>query len=233
MTAPPANYCVNMNHHLQQIAQRLVTNKVVPVFYHADEKVCLSVLEACYEGGLRVFEFTNRGDAAPSNFCALRKKIDSDFSDMMIGAGTLYDNATAHAFIQEGADFIVSPALIPEMQTLQTNHYTLWIPGCATVSELAQARALGVWLMKVFPGELLGPTFVAAALSVMPSLQLMPTGGVSPTRENLQTWFKAGVACVGMGSQLITRELVAKQDWKQLAQRIRETVTITQELNRS
>ncbi|MCU0420170.1 MAG: bifunctional 4-hydroxy-2-oxoglutarate aldolase/2-dehydro-3-deoxy-phosphogluconate aldolase [Cyclobacteriaceae bacterium] len=222
-----------MNHHLHQIAQQLAANRVVPVFYHADEKVCLHVLEACYEGGLRVFEFTNRGEAALPNFRALRKKIQTDFTGMMLGAGTLYNNPTAHTFIQEGADFIVSPALVPEMQTLQTNHYTLWIPGCATVSELAHARALGVLLMKVFPGDLLGPAFVSAALSVMPGLRLMPTGGVSPTRENVQAWFRAGVACVGMGSQLVTQELVAKQDWKQLAQRVRDTLAITHELSRA
>jgi 2-dehydro-3-deoxyphosphogluconate aldolase/(4S)-4-hydroxy-2-oxoglutarate aldolase len=219
-----------MQQHLTSIAQSLISQQVVPVFYHAEETVCLNVMEACYAGGLRVFEFTNRGNAALSNFKALSKKAKSDMKDLKLGAGTIYDNITAKQFIHEGADFIVSPALMPQMQSLQTNHYTLWIPGCATVSELAQARELGALIMKVFPGELLGPAFVQAALSVMPELQLMPTGGVAPTLENLQGWFRAGVSCVGMGSQLITQEILASHDWKQLTQRVRETLNLTHQL---
>jgi 2-dehydro-3-deoxyphosphogluconate aldolase/(4S)-4-hydroxy-2-oxoglutarate aldolase len=220
---------MNQTH---SIAKKIIANSVVPVFYHAQETICLKVLEACYVSGLRVFEFTNRGENALHIFKVLQKAIQTDFIDMLLGAGTIFEKVTANAFADAGANFIVSPALIPEMKSLQTEN-VLWIPGCATLSELVLARTLGSTLMKVFPAEVVSPKFIAHALSVMPGLHLMPTGGVEATREQLSTWFQAGAACVGLGSQLIAKELIATANWQMLTVRIQETLVGIKEIKQS
>jgi 2-dehydro-3-deoxyphosphogluconate aldolase / (4S)-4-hydroxy-2-oxoglutarate aldolase len=148
----------------------------------------------------------------------------------LLGAGTIFNSATALEFMDAGADFIVSPAFMPSMQSVQTTNSTLWIPGCATISELAQAREQSVRMMKVFPGDLLGPKFVKAALSVMPGLRLMPTGGVEPTKESLSAWFGSGVSAVGMGSQLFSKELIEQKNWSALDAKIKSVLAIVHEI---
>lgn len=218
------------NTNIEQTAATICQSGLVPVFYHDDEEVCKQVVSACFRAGLRVFEFTNRGEQALANFKILRKHIASTCPGMLLGAGTIFNTQSAVEFIDAGSDFIVSPAFIPSMLPVQTTNGTLWIPGCATISELAQARQLGVSMMKIFPGDLLGPKFAKAALSVMPGLRLMPTGGVEPSHENLTAWFQSGVLTVGMGSQLFSKELIEQHDWKALETKIKNALTIVQEL---
>jgi 2-dehydro-3-deoxyphosphogluconate aldolase / (4S)-4-hydroxy-2-oxoglutarate aldolase len=218
------------NRNIEQTVATIQESGVVPVFYHDDEGICNEVVSACYRAGLRVFEFTNRGSQALVNFKVIKKHIQQSCPGMLLGAGTMFNYRTAVEFMDAGADFIVSPAFVPSMVQVQTTYSTLWIPGCATISELAQARELGVALMKVFPGDLLEPRFVASALSVMPNLRLMPTGGVEPTKENLTAWFKSGVVAVGMGSKLFSNELIAKKNWTSLETKIKEVLAIVYQL---
>jgi 2-dehydro-3-deoxyphosphogluconate aldolase / (4S)-4-hydroxy-2-oxoglutarate aldolase len=203
---------------------------VVPVFYHDDERVCREVASACYRSGLRAFEFTNRGAKALENFATLRKHITSNCPGMLLGAGTIFSNKSALDFINSGADFIVSPAFIPSMLAIQNVYNTLWIPGCATVSELAQARQLGITMMKIFPADLLGPKFIKAVLSVMPELRLMPTGGIEPSHQSLSSWFISGVSAVGIGSSLFSRQLIDHNDWATLEIKVREVRAIMDDI---
>jgi len=214
----------------QETVNFIVHSGIVPVFYNHDEEVCRQVVQSCYQAGLRVFEFTNRGEVALANFKSIRKFIDSDCSDMQLGAGTIFNSSTAEKFIAAGADFIVSPAFVPAMNMVQREYCKLWIPGCATVSELAHARDAGAMMMKIFPGDVLGPKFISSVLSVMPELKLMPTGGAEPTRESLTAWFQSGVVAVGMGSQLFPNELIVKKNWQGLTIRIMEALILVSDI---
>lgn len=216
--------------NIEQTASSICNMGLVPVFYHDDENTCKEIVSACYRGGLRVFEFTNRGSQALKNFGILKKHIQANCSGMLLGAGTIFNYKDSIEFINAGADFIVSPAFIPSMVQVQTTHTTLWIPGCATISELAQAGELGVGMMKIFPGDLLGPKFAKAALSVMPSLKLMPTGGVEPTVESITAWFESGVSAVGVGSLLFSKNFIEQKNWTGIEEKIRQTLAIVQEL---
>ncbi|MFZ5972165.1 MAG: bifunctional 4-hydroxy-2-oxoglutarate aldolase/2-dehydro-3-deoxy-phosphogluconate aldolase [Bacteroidota bacterium] len=218
------------NISIEQTATEIYKSGIVPVFYHDDEITCQEVVSVCFRAGLRVFEFTSRGQRALANFKTIKSYIQKNCPGMLLGAGTIFNNRAALEFINEGADFVVSPAFIPSMVQVQSTYSTLWIPGCATISELAQARELEVAMMKVFPGDLLQPAFVAAALSVMPKLRLMPTGGVEPTKDSLTRWFKSGVAAVGIGSKLFSQELVEQKNWNDLEFRIEEVLKIVQQL---
>lgn len=220
------------NTSIEQTATDICQSGFVPVFYHNDEDTCKQVVSACFQAGLRVFEFTNRGEHALANFKALKKHIAANCPGMLLGAGTIFSTPSAVEFIDAGADFIVSPAFIPSMLPVQTTNGTLWIPGCATISELAQARQLGVSMMKIFPGDLLGPKFAKAALSVMPTLRLMPTGGVEPTKESLSAWLGSGVLTVGMGSQLFSKEVIEQKNWSALETKIKNVLAIVHEIKK-
>lgn len=200
---------------------------MVPVFYHADPEICKEVISASYRAGVRVFEFTNRGDFAHETFAELVKHARVNCPQMMMGAGSVVDAPTAALYIQLGADFIVSPVLNPEVAKVCNRRKILWSPGCATLSEISLAEELGAEIVKVFPAKQVGgPEFVAAVKGPCPWSSIMPTGGVEPTEENLRAWFKAGVHCVGMGSQLVSKELVASGDFQQLEQLIREALEL-------
>jgi 2-dehydro-3-deoxyphosphogluconate aldolase/(4S)-4-hydroxy-2-oxoglutarate aldolase len=233
MAGKPVNCCDKKfmaYQPIQNTIDHFLANPVVPVFYHHDKTLAGDVLRVCYDAGIRTFEFTNRGPEAAATFVALRELAASRCPGLKLGIGTLFSYRAAQDFLAMGCDFVVSPALMPDMAQIQSASYTLWIPGCATLSELAHAQALGARMMKLFPAGLLGPGFAAAALSVMPELKLMPTGGVEPTPECLQAWFNAGVGAVGMGSQLITKEIVAKRDWKKLHDNISRAVSATRDI---
>ena len=205
---------------------------IVPVFYHKDPSVCKNVLKSAYEGGIRVFEFTNRGDYAHELFSELNKWAEKETPEMIIGTGSVVDSATAALYIQLGSNFIVSPILNPEMAKVCNRRKILWIPGCGSLSEINQAEELGAEIVKIFPGLATGgPDFVKAVAGPCPWTTIMPTGGVEPTMENLREWFEAGVACVGIGSNLITKELIQKKDWKGLTKRIDAAVKIAKLFN--
>ncbi|MBX2963513.1 MAG: bifunctional 4-hydroxy-2-oxoglutarate aldolase/2-dehydro-3-deoxy-phosphogluconate aldolase [Cyclobacteriaceae bacterium] len=191
-------------HTPDSIVQSMKSSGMIPVFYHADIEVAKSVLDACYRGGVRVFEFTNRGGNAFDVFNALLSHVEQ-YPDMLLGIGTIMDGVTAQKFIDAGAHFIVSPILKTEMGVVCHENNKLWIPGCATLTEIVTAKEAGAKVIKLFPGSVLGPDYVSSVLPVVPGLQLMPTGGVEPTEASLSAWFKAGVVCVGMGSKLMVK----------------------------
>lgn len=199
---------------------------LVPLFYHPDPQVCKEVIAACHAGGARVFEFTNRGDFAHEVFAEVRKWVLKELPDMMIGAGSVPDAPTAAIFMQMGADFIVSPALNPDVAKICNRRKVLWIPGCGTVTEITLAEELGAEIVKIFPGNAVGgPSFVKAVKGPCPWTSIMPTGGVEPTDENLSGWFAAGVTCVGMGSALVTDKIVRDGDWKSLEATVKDTLS--------
>ena len=205
-------------------AQAINNSGLIPVFYHQDADSSKTVINACYKGGLKVLEYVNRGDAAMINFPVLKDHVQKYCPGMIIGVGSVLNPQQAEKFIQLGADFIVSPILSKEIALACIDRDTYWIPGCATPTEIARARALGADIIKVFPGNVLGPGFIKSVLGPMPGLKLMPSGGVEPTKENLKAWFDAGVICVGMGSKLIDKEMIARPEL--LVKKIKETIEI-------
>ena len=188
---------------------------MIPVFNHSDIEIAKKVLDACYSGGVRVFEFTNRSDNSPEVF-GLLKAHAIKYEDLFLGIGTIMSKEEAIEFIDLRADFIVSPAFIPEVAQACKSRDSFWIPGCGTVTEIYEAKKAGASLVKAFPGNVLGPEFIVASKSVFPDLKLMPTGGVEPTFENLSGWFKAGVTCVGMGSQLFKKEWIQSGSFEKI-----------------
>jgi 2-dehydro-3-deoxyphosphogluconate aldolase/(4S)-4-hydroxy-2-oxoglutarate aldolase len=209
------------------VALKMHETGLIPVFYHADTSVCKKVLKACYDGGVRVFEFTNRGDFAHEVFSEIRKYAKQELPEMMLGVGSVMDAGTASLYIQLGADFIVSPVTKEDMSIVCNRRKILWSPGCGSVSEISRAEELGAEVVKIFPGSQVGgPKFVAAVKGPMPWSSIMPTGGVEPTEENLKTWFEAGVHCVGMGSKLITKEILQQNDYEKLTFKVREAMEI-------
>jgi 2-dehydro-3-deoxyphosphogluconate aldolase / (4S)-4-hydroxy-2-oxoglutarate aldolase len=209
---------------------------VVPLFSHDKADVAQRIIEAAYKGGVRIVEFTNRKKNALEVFTQLVKNRKA-YPDMMLGIGTVMDAATTKKFIDAGADFIISPILKPEMAEVCKQHNISWIPGCATLTEIVSARDLGADVIKVFPGSVLGPGFVSSIMPVVPDLKLMITGGVELTEQNLTTWFKAGSLCVGLGSNLFTKEIIENQAWDKLELKMSQAISIVrkikEDLNRS
>ena len=205
----------------------------IPLFYHPDPELMKEVISACYRGGMHIFEFTNRGDQAHELFAELLRWSREKMPDLVLGVGTVVDAGTCSLYIQLGARFIVSPLLNEEMARVCNRRKVLWIPGCATASEINRAEELGAEIVKLFPGPTVGGArFLKAYLGPCPWSNIMPSGGVSPTRENLSEWFEAGAFCVGMGSQLITGEIIRNRDFRKLEDTVREAMKIINSLTR-
>ena len=208
----------------QAVMAKMGQTGMVPVFYHKDAEVAKQVVKACYEGGVRAFEFTNRGDFAHEVFAELVKYAAVECPDMALGVGSVVDPATAALYIQLGACFVVGPLFNPEVARTCNRRLIPYTPGCGSITEVGFAQEAGCDLCKVFPGDVLGPKFVKGLMAPMPWSKLMVTGGVEPTRENLTAWFKAGVYCVGMGSKLFPKEIVAAKDWAAITAKCVETL---------
>lgn len=204
-----------------QVAQTMAGQGLVPLFYHGNIEVSKQVLRACYHGGARLMEFTNRGDFAHEVFAELVKYATKELPGMILGAGTVTDPATAGLYLQLGANFVVTPVLREDIGLICNRRKVLWSPGCGSLSEIARAEELGAEIVKVFPGSQLGPEFVKAIKGPCPWSSLMPTGGVSAEEENLRGWFEAGVTCVGMGSKLIRNEWVSQGNYAAIEQQTR------------
>ncbi len=216
-----------------QVAIKMQETGMVPVFYHKDPEVCKNVLQACYEGGVRVFEFTNRGDFAHETFAMLSKHAEQHMPEMIMGVGSVVDTGTASLYIQLGACFVVSPVLNPEIAKVCNRRKIAWSPGCGSLSEISYAEELGAEVVKIFPAsEVGGPSFVKSVKGPFPWTSIMPTGGVAPTEENLKGWFEAGVHCVGMGSQLITKDILAQKDYAKLKDKVQEAMRIISRLRK-
>lgn len=207
------------------------TTGIVPLFYHKNTEVVKEVVKACYQGGARVFEFTNRGDYAHEVFAEVNKWAAKECPEMIMGVGSVVDTGTASLYIQLGANFIVSPSLNPDLAKVCNRRKIAWMPGCGTLTEINLAEELGCEIVKIFPGkEVGGPSFVKAILAPCPWTSIMPSGGVSPDKENLKAWFDAGVTCVGLGSLLTPKELIDKGDYKTIENKVKEVVQIVKEL---
>lgn len=200
---------------------------MVPVFYHADLEVAKQVVKACYLGGVRAFEFTNRGDFAHEIFGELNKWAAKECPEMVLGIGSIVDPGTASLFLQLGASFVVGPLLNPDIFKVCNRRQVAYIPGCGSVSEIGYAQELGAEVVKVFPaGNVGGPSFVKNVKAPMPWTNIMVTGGVEPTEENLTKWFDAGVTCVGMGSNLFPKDVLAAKDWGKITQMCKDALAI-------
>ena len=200
---------------------------VIPVFYNGDFEIARSVVTACADGGARVVEFTNRGDRAINVFTQLEEFCAAERKDIVLGVGSIVDAPTAAMYIAAGANFVVGPLLDEDTAKLCNSRKIPYSPGCGTLSEIHQAELLGVEICKIFPGgEIGGPSFVKAAKGPCPWTDIMPTGGVSPTEESLRAWFDAGIACAGMGSKLVTKELLAAKDYAGITKKVQDTVDL-------
>ena len=215
------------NH--QTLLDGMQETGLIPVFNHTRIEVAKKVLDACYEGGVRVFEFTNRGENALDVFGELAAYA-RQYDDLYLGIGTIFSKDDAHRFLDKGAKFIVSPALIPEIAHFANQNDVLWVPGCGTVTEIYQALQLKAMLIKVFPGTVLGPGFIKSVKAVYPKVPIMPTGGVKPTEENLSAWFSSGVCCVGMGSQLFRKDLLDTGNFERVTQSVAEALAIIKKI---
>lgn len=222
-------YDKKMAFSKQDIVDGMRDKGVVPLFTHDNASEAQEVVEAAYRGGVRAFEFTNRRPNSFEIFSHLVKER-KQFPDLMLGIGTVMDADTTKKFIDAGADFIISPIMKVEMAEVCRLHNIAWIPGCATLTEIVTARDHGAAVIKVFPGSVLGPGFVSSILPVVPDLKLMITGGVEPTKENLTAWFKAGAMCVGMGSQLFTKDILQNRNWDLLSQRVSHALSLVKEI---
>lgn len=212
--------------------QKMEETGMVPVFYHSDLEICKNVIKACYEGGVRVFEFTNRGDYAHEVFIQLSKWAIKECPELALGVGSVVDAPTAALYIQSGACFVVGPLFNPDIAPVCNRRLIPYCPGCGTVSEIGKAQELGCDITKLFPGDVYGPAMVKDILAPMPWTKIMVTGGVSPDKENLSSWFKAGVFCVGMGSKLFPKECIKEGDWQYIINKCAEALEIIKEVRR-
>lgn len=197
---------------------------IVPVFYHSNPEIAKQVVKACYDGGVRAFEFTNRGDFAHEVFAEVVKYAAKECPELAVGVGSVVDPATAALYLQLGACFVVGPLFNPEVARVCNRRSVPYTPGCGTVSEVGAAQECGCDLCKVFPGDVLGLKFVKGLTAPMPWSKLMVTGGVEPTRENISAWFAAGVYCVGMGSKLFPKDKIAAADWQYISDKCAEAI---------
>jgi len=199
---------------------------MVPVYYDADVQRAKAVVKACYDGGVRLFEFTNRGDFAIDVFKEVVKYALTECPDMIVGVGSVVDAPTAALFIGYGANFVVGPCLNEEVARLCNRHLILYVPGCGSVSEISKAHELGCDVVKIFPaGQVGGPDFIKNVKAPMPWANIMATGAVEPTAENLKAWFSAGAYCVGMGSKLFPKEALQRGEWQTVEQLCREALS--------
>ena len=219
-------------YNKQQVLAAVESTGMVPVFYNSDIEISKAVVKACYDGGVRAFEFTNRGDFAHEVFGELVKYANAELPGMILGVGSVVDPATAALYLQLGANFVVGPLFNPDIAPVCNRRLVPYCPGCGTVSEVGKAQELGCDLCKVFPGDVLGPAFVKGLRAPMPWSKIMVTGGVKPTRENLEGWFKAGVTCVGMGSNLFPKEAVAAKDCAVITKLCREALDIIADIRK-
>jgi 2-dehydro-3-deoxyphosphogluconate aldolase/(4S)-4-hydroxy-2-oxoglutarate aldolase len=209
-----------------EVAAKMAETGMVPLFYHSDIEIAKKVLKACYDGGARLLEFTSRGDFAHQIFDELNRYVIRELPDMIMGVGSVTDAAAASLYMQLGANFIVTPVLREDIAVVCNRRKVLWSAGCGSLTEIARAEELGGEIVKLFPGSTYGPGFVKAIKGPQPWTSIMPTGGVSTEEDNLRAWFDAGVTCVGMGSKLISKEVLANGDYEGLKAKVATTLNL-------
>jgi 2-dehydro-3-deoxyphosphogluconate aldolase / (4S)-4-hydroxy-2-oxoglutarate aldolase len=213
-----------------EVLNKMAEVGVVPVFYQADTETAIKIVEACAAGGAKLVEFTNRGDLAYLVFCDLVKHFAKADPSIILGVGSIVDAGTAALYISSGANFIVGPNFNPEVAKVCNRRKVPYSPGCGSVSEISNAEEWGVEIVKIFPGDSVGgPEFVKAILGPCPWTRIMPTGGVDASKESVYAWIKAGAACLGMGSKLITKELMAAKDWAGITAKTKQVLAWVKE----
>lgn len=215
-----------------EVVQQMKESGMVPLFYHSDSEVAKAVLKACYDGGARLMEFTSRGDFAIEIFTDLIKYALAELPGMILGVGSVTDAAAASQYMLAGANFVVTPVFREDIAFVCNRRKVLWSPGCGSLTEIANAEEWGCELVKLFPGSTYGPGFVKAIKGPQPWTSIMPTGGVSTEEENLRGWFDAGVTCVGMGSKLISKEILANKDYHALETEVRSVLELIRRIRK-
>jgi len=213
-----------------EVAAAMKETGMIPLFFNNDIELSKKVLKACYDGGARLMEFTARGDFTHEVFGELTKYAIAELPGMIMGVGSITDGAAASLYMALGANFIVTPVLREDIAIACNRKKVLWSPGCGSLTEIARAEELGCEIVKLFPGDLYGPKFIKGIKGPQPWTSIMPTGGVAPTEENLSGWFNAGATCVGMGSQLISKDIIATKDYAKLEQDVKDALAIVKKV---
>jgi 2-dehydro-3-deoxyphosphogluconate aldolase/(4S)-4-hydroxy-2-oxoglutarate aldolase len=217
----------------ERVIQQIINSGLLPLYYHESKDLSISILKALYQSGIRIIEYTNRGENALANFAALRAIASQEMPDLLLGIGTVKTAEIAKEFIDLGADFIVSPIVSAEVAKIVLEHNLAWIPGCLTPTEIHQAQVYGARLVKIFPGNLVGSSYVQSIKDIFPDLLFMPTGGVEPEEQNLKSWFDAGVSAVGMGSKLLKTSVIEENNFEALSDYITKVTILIQSCKHS
>lgn len=215
-----------------QVLSTMSAAGVIPIFYHNDVETSKNVIKACYKGGMKVFEFTNRGEFAHEVFSELSKFTNKECPELILGVGSIVDAPTASFYIQLGTNFIVSPLFNPDVARIANRRLIPYIPGCGSVSEVGLAQEAGCDLCKIFPGDSLGVNFVKNIKAPMPWSSLMVTGGIRPEKDNLKSWFNAGATCVGIGSSLFPKEVIVNRKWNEISKICSDTLKIVSRIRK-
>lgn len=214
----------------QKVSEAIVKQGILPLYFNADENVTIEVLRAIYRAGIKAVEYTNRGEAALKNFAKMVEVRNAEMPDLLLGIGTIKNIDQAKAFENVGADFYISPGFVPEVAQYLIAKDLFYSPGCMTPTEIITAENAGVKFIKLFPGNMLGPEFLSGIKDIFPKLLFMPTGGVDTTKESISGWYKAGVSAVGMGSKLISKQLMADQDYTTIESETKKVLEVIQSI---
>jgi 2-dehydro-3-deoxyphosphogluconate aldolase/(4S)-4-hydroxy-2-oxoglutarate aldolase len=220
-------------HKKKLVQQRVCKEKILPLYYNDSIETSIAVLKTLYDAGISIVEYTNRGEQALDNFIALKKIVNEEMPDLLLGAGTIKTTVDAQLFITAGADFIVCPVVNADVATIVHKAGLLWIPGCMTATEIFTAESNGATIVKIFPGNILGPKYISAIKDLFPSLLFMPTGGIEISKANLSAWFSAGVCAVGLGSQLVSKSITENKDYKKLHMLAKEALELVNGITKS
>lgn len=214
----------------QQAIDAITTQGMLPLYFNADEGVTVEILRAVYKAGVKAIEYTARGEAALRNFTKMVEVRNTEMPDLLLGIGTVKTLSQVKEYLAVGADFLVSPGFVPAIAEFAVSHDILYAPGCMTPTEIIAAETAGIKFIKLFPGDMLGANYLTTIKPVFPNLLFMPTGGVDTTKENIESWFKAGVCAVGMGSKLISKQLMADKDYMTIETKTKEVLAIIQSI---
>jgi len=214
----------------QKVSEAIVKQGILPLYFNADENITIEVLRAIYRAGIKAVEYTNRGEAALKNFAKMVEVRNAEMPDLLLGIGTIKNIDQAKAFENVGADFYISPGFVPEVAQYLIAKELFYSPGCMTPTEIIAAENAGVKFIKLFPGNMLGPEFLSGIKDIFPKLLFMPTGGVDTTKESISSWYKAGVSAVGMGSKLISKQLMADQDYTTIEAETKKVLEVIQSI---
>lgn len=217
----------------QKVTEAIVNQGILPLYFNADETVTIEILKSVYKAGIRAIEYTNRGEAALKNFTKMVEIRNAEMPDLLLGVGTIKTLEQAKDFEKAGADFYISPGFVPEVASYLVAKDLFYSPGCMTPTEIITAENAGIKFIKLFPGNMLGPEFLSGIKDIFPHLKFMPTGGVDTTKESIESWYKAGFSAVGMGSKLISKKLMADQDYATIEEETKKVLEVIKSIKNS